>query len=228
MNAVCLDPTGSASSVPIDVHPAESGNPVPESCSQSISIAEEAVPIEVDTASKIFILDKLKPTKVETTVSKACATDHNAEKSVPVCMFSCENYGSVEIVANLDQIIKLPYPLREILDEHNKKPSIFTRRNRFDCTGGFFTDTLCSTLKGEVKSIQGILVDDGVYDRFKQSIQMALVYGRHRVAVIYQLAIYEEAYRWKTVGVHMPWLLLQTDNRWLFARLSLMGVPEIL
>lgn len=108
-DAVCLDPTVSAASVPNNVHQTESGSPVPRSVSENFSKAKEMIPAVVDTASEISKLDDVKHMEIDTTVLRASATEDNAGDSVPICKFSRKKYESVEIVTNLNQFTEGPF-----------------------------------------------------------------------------------------------------------------------
>lgn len=96
--------------VPSDAHRAELENHVAEHCSQTMSFAEELVPIKVDPAGEISSCDNVQPIEVGSAVSRTRTANHNAEKFMPVRKFSCENYESFEFVANLGQIMDMPYP----------------------------------------------------------------------------------------------------------------------
>lgn len=69
-----------------------------------------------------------------------------AGKSMLVWKFSRENYKTVEIVADRNQITKVLYPLWETLAEHNEEVRFCTKRNGFDYIGHFLTITARSNL----------------------------------------------------------------------------------
>lgn len=64
VDAVFSDPTVSAATVPSAVHAAEMESPAPESCSKSIPISEEIKSVEVGSASKTSIFNKLQLMRV--------------------------------------------------------------------------------------------------------------------------------------------------------------------
>lgn len=79
------------------------------------------VPMEADTAGKIFNLENLQSVEVDATVSQASATDENAGQCMPGSSFSNENYESIKIVVYPGQITGMPYSLRSVLDERKRK-----------------------------------------------------------------------------------------------------------
>lgn len=122
VDADCSDLMVSVVSVTSNVHPAKPGATCSENGSEVISSVNEVQPMEVGTAEKISDLDDVQSTKVETVVLRATASSDIAGKSIPTRYFSRENYDSI---ANLDQIMDVSYPLRELLGEQVQKPGGF-------------------------------------------------------------------------------------------------------
>lgn len=194
MYTACLEPIVSATFTPSDVHPTESGHPVPESGSQSISGAEEVTQMEVDTTGKISYSDDVQPMEVYPAVSWTSTTDEEAQRSVPASNFSSTNYESVEIVENIGQIREVPYSFREILERHKEKLRIFINRRGLDYTGDVLTVTLCITPKGDNKSVEALLGADSIHKRLKTLIQVVMDVERHRFAALSQPAPCEDVY----------------------------------
>lgn len=94
--------------VQCDICRAKSGKLVSDSGTRSILNAEKLFLAEVYTTCKIRNLNNVHHMKNDTAISRNSVTDENITKSVPVCNFSCKKYEAGEIVANFDQITKLP------------------------------------------------------------------------------------------------------------------------
>lgn len=58
--------------------------------------------------------------EVDTAIRLASSIEVDTGKFVPVCELRCVKYKSVDIVANRNQITKVPYPLQKVLYEHKK------------------------------------------------------------------------------------------------------------
>lgn len=102
--------------------------------------------MEVCNTEMISILYNVKNMELLTAVSRASAIDYSATEFLPVCLFSCKNYKSVETVAQQMQIIKVPYYLREPRKVNKKMLGLSIHSNRFDYTKVVLDATLCSKL----------------------------------------------------------------------------------
>lgn len=118
MDAVCSNLTLSSASLWIDVCPAKSEKPVPESNTRSIWNTEKVMTVRANTSGEISNVGNVQPTNVDTAVWRTCATDDRTEKSVLIRKFSCDIYKPILIVTNLSRITEMPNLLREELEEH--------------------------------------------------------------------------------------------------------------
>lgn len=125
-------------------------------------------------------LDDVQQVEAETAVSRDSSTNDNAGKSELVCKLSQDNYDLVEIVAILDQTKKEQYPLREALNVYKKKLRSFLKRYEFYYTKSILTVTLWARLEGEDKSIEALLLDNGIHIRLKSSMEVTHMDKRHQ------------------------------------------------
>lgn len=102
--------------------------------------------MDVDIAGEILNLEDVKPLKAITAVSRVSPTNYNSGNSVSNLKFGHEDYQSVDIVKNPDQIIRPSPQLEKDLGEHKKMLRSFIKRcDRYE-TRHFLTVTLCSTI----------------------------------------------------------------------------------
>lgn len=201
VHATGSDSTVSAAAVLSNVHPAEWEAFIPDSTGARSNNAHEQIEVSHNTTSEE--IDGVEPTEVDNTTpeeidgveqmevhsaaSLISALDGDDEKSVSVRQFNHKSFETVDIVASLDQITEMPYPLQEVQDEHKQKLSVSAPQNGFDYGRGVLTVTLQTILDDNDTAIEAFLVDDGVNKRLKPTVQVALADGWHRFAALFEL-----------------------------------------
>lgn len=109
-------------------------------------------------------------------------------------------------------ITDLPYPLREVLIKHKKKLSISINWNETDYIKGVLTVTVRFTLEDDNKSIETLLVVDGVYKRLRLLILLTFGVETHQFVASFKLASCEEGYDWKS-GILHKCLAVRNDRQ---------------
>lgn len=93
-----------------------------------------------------------------------------------------------------------------------KKLRVSIQRNEFHYSRAVLAVTLWTIVEGNDTAIEALLVNDGVHERLKPTVQVALVDLRHRFATLSQLASGKRRYNWQCEGLQMC-LVIQRDRR---------------
>lgn len=201
VGAVDPHPTGSVTPVPSNVHLAESETFVPASISEGSTNAPKRMSVSNKTPSEEIV--EVEPVKVDSAAVLVTALHDNANEFASVGQTKRIDHHIVRIVFNLNQIMEVPYPPREAQDDPKQTVKVSIQRNRYYHSRDTLTDTLATILDGNDAKVEALLAHDGVTERFRPAVQVALVNWRHWFAALSQLVSGETRYNRQNEGPQM-------------------------
>lgn len=134
-----------------------------------------------------------------------------------VLQFSRKNSQTTDVIANLDHITEVPYPLRKVQDKQKRKLRSSIQRNGYSRSRAVLTFTFLIIVDSNDTETVSLLVNDGVNKRLESLFYVVLVDWRHRFSSKSQLPSAEEQFTWQSEGLQMR-MVIREDRQPMTAR----------